>query len=254
MKLYNQDIKRLQKYFATLSFQELNSKDLSWPVLEKEELLLRLDTAFELGGGSYKAVSGVAFTADEKLVPTSGVYLSGPDLSEITSDCSYARITLIRLKKDCMQDEDGLHRVLRKIEYTRFHLFLKGYMMRISSAKEREPVRVSKAVVSKLSTPTGAKHKDDKHEVINFSKVGSRWIEAYKKHPDVEEVAVYFVTLPSADYVELQKISHRFEQITDSTNHIFDGLAMDCNVCNLKEICDEVEGLKELHFSKINSF
>jgi hypothetical protein len=24
---------------------------------------------------------------------------------------------------------------------------------------------------------------------------------------------------------------------------------MDCNACNLKPICDEVEGLKELHFS-----
>lgn len=250
MKLYDNDLRRLQNYFATLSFRELNSKDLSWPVLDQEELLLRSDTAYELGGGSYKAVSGVAFTVDEILVPASGVYLSGPDLSEIISDCSYARITLIRLKKNCMQDEDGLHRALRKIEYTRFHLFLKGYMMRISSAKEREPVRVSKAALGKDSMQAGFKSKEDKHELIDFSKVGSRWIEAYKKHPAVEEVAVYFVTNPDANYGELQKVSHRFEQITESTNHIFDGLVMDCSVCNLKEICDEVEGLKELHFSK----
>jgi hypothetical protein len=25
---------------------------------------------------------------------------------------------------------------------------------------------------------------------------------------------------------------------------------MDCKVCNLQEICNEVEGLRELHFAK----
>ena len=31
---------------------------------------------------------------------------------------------------------------------------------------------------------------------------------------------------------------------------ILEGMATDCHSCSLREICDEVEGLKELHFGK----
>lgn len=36
--------------------------------------------------------------------------------------------------------------------------------------------------------------------------------------------------------------------ITDTLTHILEGLSTDCSVCALKDICDEVEGMKELHF------
>ena len=31
---------------------------------------------------------------------------------------------------------------------------------------------------------------------------------------------------------------------------IMKNLIMDCKACNLKEVCDEVEGMKELHFAQ----
>ena len=36
--------------------------------------------------------------------------------------------------------------------------------------------------------------------------------------------------------------------MTGTLTHIFEGLPTDCSVCALKDICDEVEGMKELHF------
>ena len=36
--------------------------------------------------------------------------------------------------------------------------------------------------------------------------------------------------------------------ITNTLTHILEGLPTDCSVCSLKGICDEVEGMKELHF------
>ena len=36
--------------------------------------------------------------------------------------------------------------------------------------------------------------------------------------------------------------------ITNTLTHIMEGLPTDCTVCQLKDICDEVEGMKELHF------
>jgi hypothetical protein len=40
------------------------------------------------------------------------------------------------------------------------------------------------------------------------------------------------------------------DKITLTLNHIMDGLATDCSVCSFKQVCDEVEGMKELHFKK----
>ena len=38
--------------------------------------------------------------------------------------------------------------------------------------------------------------------------------------------------------------------ITSTLTHILEGLPTDCSVCQLKEVCDEVDGMKELHFGK----
>jgi hypothetical protein len=43
-----------------------------------------------------------------------------------------------------------------------------------------------------------------------------------------------------------------WEMITDSLNHIYENLKMDCSVCGQKAICDEVEGLKEMHMKREN--
>ena len=36
--------------------------------------------------------------------------------------------------------------------------------------------------------------------------------------------------------------------VTGTLTHILEGLPTDCSICALKDICDEVEGMKELHF------
>ena len=38
------------------------------------------------------------------------------------------------------------------------------------------------------------------------------------------------------------------DAITNTLTHIMEGLPTDCSVCALKDVCEEVEGMKELHF------
>lgn len=40
------------------------------------------------------------------------------------------------------------------------------------------------------------------------------------------------------------------KDITMTLSKILEGMPTDCGACNLKPICDEVEGMKELHFGK----
>lgn len=105
-------------------------------------------------------------------------------------------------------------------------------MMRISSVKEREPVRVSKQAIA---------------DGMTFSHIGSEMINAYRKRKEVEAVQIYFLTSKTADYELLYDKAHRIEQITDSLNHMFNGLVMDCSACKSRELCDEIDGMKELH-------
>lgn len=249
MQLYDNDIASLKNRIGEFPFvkimgtEELSSglkkaeqEDNEWPVNRKEKLIMRSETAYELGGGELAAVSGLAFTCSKELVAKDSVYLCGKDLPAISKDLAYARITLLRLSEKLLQKEDqSLYNTLRKIEYMRYHFFPEGYMMRISPAREREPVRISKAAVK---------------QGISFAKIGQCFQNAYRKLPEVEALETYFITLPEFPYNELKRQAHRFGQITQSLNHIFENLTMDCNACGLKEICDQIEGLKELHFRR----
>ena len=207
MDLYDGEIRKLISMLESHGAKKLPLQK-EWEMTGKENLILKSEMAYELGGGSNQAVSAIAFTQDEKLVPEDAVYLVGDDLRDIKNDISYARMTVIRLDSEYIKnhDDNALYASMRATDYVRYHAFPKGYMMRISAVREREPVRVSNEAVS---------------HGINFAAVGQGLINAYRKRPEVEAVSIYFVTEQDIDYTFLKNEAHRCEQITDSLNNIF---------------------------------
>ena len=85
---------------------------------------------------------------------------------------------------------------------------------------------------------------------LSLKSIGFTFIEEYKKNPSVKAVTVVFITDPSFDYKKLKADSEKAFAVTESLNKIFDGLEISCDTCELKSICDEVEGLRKLHFGK----
>lgn len=237
MNLYDAQIKSLKDILEGQDVKKL-PLDTGWEVTEKENLILKSEMAYELGGGNEYAVSALAFTTDPEILPEDSLYLTGSDLREIKSDISYARITIVRFKDEyaISRKDSEMYGVMRATDYVRYHTFPKGYMMRISSVREREPVRVSREALDRG---------------ISFAKVGTELIKAYKKRPEVESVGIYFITDAGTDYKKLKNMAHRCEQITDSLNHIFNGMIMDCNTCSSKALCDEIEGLRQIHMNNI---
>lgn len=231
MSLYDKDIRRMQDILSKFEVKSLQSAQ-PWNTTEQESLVLRSDMAYELGGEGKAAVSALAFTANPELITESGVCLVGKDLSDLSRDTSYARITLLLLEETGDYDPQQWYGIFRKIDYTRYHVYPKGYMMRISAVKEREPVRVSR---------------DGLAAGMSFAGIGRCFADAYLKHNQVKAVQTIFVTDPAAPYGQLQEVAHRFEQITESMNKVFQGLNMDCSTCGQRELCDEIEGLKSLH-------
>lgn len=235
MKLYDDMI---QKTFQTLesltqrSFS-LTGEEGDWKDQGKAMMILQADMAYELGGRNLSAVGTTLVTEEEGLVPEDEILLYGPDLSEISEDTSYARIALVRVKKDSVGTGNGLYNIIQNLGYFRYHFFPEGFMLRVSAANDRESVRVSKDALDKG---------------LSFGAIGKGMIKALRLHKEVEAVKIVFVTDPGADFTGLEEISKRTKQITSTIDHMLKDVNMDCNSCGLQEVCDEVEGLREMHF------
>lgn len=85
---------------------------------------------------------------------------------------------------------------------------------------------------------------------VTFADYGNTLLQEYLKFPYVKSVEIYFVT-DFDDFEKLNSVAKKISQTTGALNHIFDNVMFDCSTCNLKEICDEVDGLKELHLKTV---
>ena len=233
MELYNSLIRETQTLLAGGSPKTWDyAASHCWTDIGSSELVLQKDAAYELGGSGKGSANYVLFTSSADLVQSDRVLLYGPDLKEIRSDTDFARIVLLRVGV-LDDDEEQVYRILKDIEFAKYHVYPEGYMVRMSPESYREQVRVSKKAL---------------HSGISFQAIGNSYIKAYKKDPNVLNATVIFVTAPGFDYKTMKENAKKAHDITNTLTHILEGISTDCSVCALKDICDEVEGMKELHF------
>ena len=239
MNLYNTIIRSVPDHLgASVPRRFPCCADACWAESGDFELVMLRDAAYELGGSGKPSVSFTCVTTDPALVPRDEILVYGPDLSELKANTSFARIALIQvgdIESDNADDTEEAFRAIQNIDFVKYHVFPRGYMMRTSSESHREQVRVSKAALA---------------EGISFQSVGSTFIRRYRQDPNVMAVRLIFVTAPDADYRGLQALAKSTKNITLTLSKILEGMPTDCGSCNLKPICDEVEGMKELHFGK----
>ena len=233
MELYNSLIGETKALFENLPKKvwDYNPRG-AWASNDSSELVLQKDAAYELGASGKGSANYVLFTSSGELVEKDQVILCGKDLREIKGDCDFARIVLLRIGV-LDDDDEAVYRTLRDIEFAKYHVYPQGYMVRISPESYREQVRVSRDAVRRG---------------ISFQALGNSYITEYKKNPNVINATVIFLTDPAADYAAFKALAKKSADVTGTLTHIFEGLPTDCSVCALKDICDEVEGMKELHF------
>ena len=203
-----------------------------WIDIGSSELVLQKDAAYELGASGKGSANYVLFSSSPELVSKDQILLYGLDLRDIKGDCDFARIVLLRVGV-LDDDNEQVYRILKDIEFAKYHVYPEGYMVRMSPESYREQVRVSRKALKKG---------------VSFRAIGASYIKAYKKDPNVLNATVVFVTAPGFDFEAMKQTAKKANDITNTLTHILEGLPTDCSVCALKGICDEVEGMKELHF------
>ena len=233
MELYNSLIKETRALYEGLPAKSWTyDPKIAWASNSSSELVLQKDAAYELGASGKGSANFVLFTSNAELVDEDKVVLIGRDLGDIKGDCDFARIVLLRIGV-LDDDDEAVYRTLKDIEFAKYHVYPQGYMVRISPESYREQVRVSKTALKKG---------------ISFRSLGMNYIAAYKQDPNVLSATVIFLTDPAADYAALRALAKKSADVTGTLTHILEGLPTDCTACALKDICDEVEGMKELHF------
>lgn len=195
-----------------------------WQDIGRNELVMQRDMAFELDGIGFNLVTS-------KQIGDDGVVLFGRELNEITGEKRLFRISVIQI--DDVDDEQEAYNLIRKIEYAKYHYYPEGFMVRTASSSHKETVRVSRSSLS---------------DGLSLEGVGNILINKYKENSAVRAVKIVYVNDDSVDYGRLEQISKKNYDITETLNHIMNNITFDCKSCNLKPVCDEVEGMRELHF------
>lgn len=224
MEFFDPLIKKVLEMTQGLS--EINydyNPDNIWNDVGFNQVILQKHTAFELKGTGFNLVTSSPVK--------DGITVIGSDLADIKKDCSFTRISIVQT--DEQESEQKSYNLIRKVEYVKYHYFPDGYMIRTSSRSHKEAVRVSKDAIKKG---------------ISFQNAGNLLINKYKENPSVKGVRVIFITSADADHKAFEEIAQKNNAITETLNHIMNNVNFDCDTCNLKPVCDEVEGMRELHF------
>ncbi|MFP3090338.1 hypothetical protein LQZ21_08430 [Treponema sp. TIM-1] len=235
MELYDGIITHTGEFLSQRPFQRWDyDPSAAWEDAGQSELVLGRDTAYELGGSGTFAVHYTCVTGNSALVDRDEILLYGPDLGELRKDAHYARLCFLNIT-DPGGDDETAYRAIREIEFVKYHVFPRGFMLRISSTDQREQVRLSKEAIRKG---------------ISFKAVGFDFIKKYRENPLVKQVRMIFITDTSIDYRTLERNAKTAADITGTLTHIMEGIALNCSACTLKPICDEVEGMRELHLRR----
>lgn len=224
MKFFDSLIRETETLLASSSKKGF-LRTFPWKEAEQNQMIVLRDTAFELEGVGFNLVTSAE-------IPD-GILLVGDDLDSIRENRQFARISLVQIQDG--SNDQAEYNLIKKIDYVKYHIFPEGFMMRSTSRSYLEAVRISKTAIQ---------------NGINFQRIGSLMIDKYHQIPAVKGVTVIFVTAPNVDYVQFNKIAEKSHAVTETLNHVMNKVVFDCDTCNLKVICDEVEGMKSLHFSQ----
>ena len=240
MELYDSIIKKVNDLLGNTQPKRYEYNPAKcWEDVGGNQLVMMKEAAYELGGDNKPAVNYACVTSSDGFADKDEILVYGKDLNQIGASTPFARIVIIKtgdLTGEGQEDTEPLFRAIQDIDFVKYHVYPKGYMIRSSSDSYREQVRVSKEAVRKG---------------ITFEQVGNSYISQYKKNPNITNVRVIFIT-KNVDFKTLHDTAKKIDDVTKTMNTILEGMPedLDCASCSFKPVCDEVEGLKELHFGK----
>jgi acetyl-CoA synthase len=205
-------------------------------------ILLKEDTAVELGNPSAASCAFVLWTADSSLVRDGRITLVGPDIPEsVGASLPFAQVLLV--------GGTGLREQYHLVFEQHYAISsqIEGYMVRLAPQQQRMWTRVSNDVVERG---------------FSFRTLGQAVLAIYKTQlPAIEAVELVFVTSSKEDVEGVEPIaagvwkargdalSSRFAR-QDDGSYECTSVYTDCTDCPDQPTCDDIRELTRLRRKK----
>ena len=205
---------------------------------EKATIILKEDTAVELGNPSVASCAFILWPSNPTLVRDGRITLIGPDIPEsLGRSLPFAQILIVHGRE--LKDQ---HHLVLEQPYAISNQ-IEGYMVRLAPQRQRMWTRVSKKVVERG---------------FSFETLGRAIMAIYKSElPVIETVEVLFITSSKEDVEALESLAREIQRIKDSTlssrfiatddgSYECTSEYLDCRDCPDQVVCDDIRDLVRL--------
>jgi len=202
----------------------------TWPRGRPGDIILSTDTAIELGHPQTESLAFLMWTDSPTRVVDGRITVVGPDLDGLApGKAPFGKIVLAGVHGFT---GDNAYDRFQELDMIRFRLCLEGYMLRAVPQQNREWGRVSRQA---------------RMNGLSLRMIGNELIREYRKLDYVDAAEVIFITSSPQDIRLFRPTGEKAARIIGAMNRIFDDLEQDCDACGFRDVCDEVEGLRDMH-------
>jgi CO dehydrogenase/acetyl-CoA synthase beta subunit len=231
MELFAETIRDLRSFLETRPGKKRFMSDPSkpWPDSSGRGIVLKEDMGLELGSPEKASFSSLLWTSDPSLVAGDMITLLGPDFPEsMGQSLPFGKVLLLGVEGF---SEDNAYDRHKELDFLRYDLDLKGFMMRAVSQYMKEWCRIDRAAL---------------RDGFSSRVMGSELVRLFTKKPFVKSAEVIFVTSSTGDVDMLKDIVSPAERIIAAMNKMATEMDFECGTCDYREVCDDASELKSM--------
>ena len=237
MELFTQTIDAVMDYADSRSSRRswFESPGFQWPSGGGRNIVMKEDMGLELGNPEQDSVSCLLWTGDHSRVTDGRITLVGPDFTESKGrSLPFGKVVLAGVDGF---DEDNVYDRHRDMDFLRYELDLKGFMIRAVSQYMKEWCRISSEALA-----------------LGFSakNLGASLIRLFRSKPFVRTVEVICFTSSTDDVARIREIAGPAEKIIAAMNKMAGEMDFDCTSCDYQDVCDEADGLRGMRERLVN--
>ncbi|HEY9159513.1 MAG TPA: hypothetical protein VIS94_00300 [Desulfomonilia bacterium] len=234
MELFTDTIAAVRSFVAQSSAIKSWKEDSSclWPSGGSRNIVLKDDTGLELGSPEMDSVSCLLWTQDKSLVEDGRITVIGRDFPECKDESlPFGKVVIAGVEGF---NEDNAYERHKDMDFLRYDLDLKGFMLRAASQFMREWCRISRDALQK-----------------GFSALilGSALMRLFRAQPFVKSVEVIYLTSSTEDILRLREITTPAEMIIAAMNKMAVEMDFECDSCDYRTVCDDATQLKSMRES-----
>lgn len=207
----------------------LVNSSMSWPKGGSRNIVLNDDLGLELGNPKQESASYLLWSENVNSITNGALTLVGPDFQESEGkSLPFGKVVLVGV--DGFTEENTYDRY-REMDFLRYDLDLRGFMLRAVSQHHREWCRVSKTALS-----------------YGFSSMhlSAALMEQLKGKPYVSSVQIIIITSSPEEVKKLGEIATPAIRLIAAMDKMAQEIDFDCDECGYQDVCDEAEELKNM--------